>query len=267
MSSRPRPGLSCRFNHAIVRRPAASVVDGLRAAEKGSPDPDLFLRQHEAYEHALKAAGAAVTVLPPLEAFPDSVFVEDAALCLPGLAVALRPGAPSRRGESAALLPDLRALFAEVLTLPDTVRLDGGDVLTTDRELLVGLSARTDAAGAAALAETLAPHGYGLRQVETPGDVLHLKSDCATLGDETVLATARLAASGCFAGYRVIETAEGEEAAANAIRVNDRVFLARGHPRTAERLAAAGYDLTILDLSEPAKLDGGLSCLSLRFRA
>src|SRR5690606_35565095 len=109
-------------------------------------------------------------------------------------------------------------------------------------------------------------HGYRVRRAETPAGVLHLKSDCATLGGNVVLATPRLAAAGCFDGYEVIETAAGEEAAANAVRINDRVFLAAGFPRTAERLEAAGYRLTILDLSEAAKLDGGLSCLSLRFQ-
>jgi dimethylargininase len=261
------PGLSCRFDRALTRLPAASVVRGLRAGDGGDPDQALFERQHESYRAALVAAGVAVEVLPPLEAFPDSVFLEDAALCLPGLAVALRPGAPSRRGEAAALRPRLEALFETVLDLPDTANLDGGDILTTDREILVGLSARSDAAGAEALAAALAPHGYRVRRVATPAGVLHLKSDCATLGGNAVLATPRLAAAGCFAGYEVIETAPGEEAAANAIRVNDRVFVAAGFPGTAGRLAEAGYDLVPLDLSEAAKLDGGLSCLSLRFAA
>ncbi len=259
------PGLSCRFTRAIARRPASSIARGLRAVDRGDPDLALFEAQHAAYRAALEAAGVSVTLLPALDAFPDSVFVEDAALCFPGLAVALRPGAASRRGEAAVLRPALEAAFGTVVELPEAVSVDGGDVLVTDREVLVGLSARTDAAGAASLAETLAPHGYRVRRVATPAGVLHLKSDCATLGDDAVLATPRLAAAGCFPGYRVIETAEGEEAAANAIRVNDRVFLAAGHPRTAERLEAAGYALTILDLSEAAKLDGGLSCLSLRF--
>lgn len=262
-----RPGLSCRFTHALTRRPASSVARGLRASDYGDPDPALFERQHAAYREALEQAGVAVTLLAPLEHFPDSVFVEDAALCLPGLAIALRPGAPSRRGEATALLPELKAAFPEVVELPDSVSVDGGDLLTTDGELLIGLSARTDAAGAAALAELLGPRGYHVRRVETPPGVLHLKSDCAALGGESVLATPRLAAGGCFAGYRVIETAEGEEAAANALRVNDRVLVAAGYPRTAERLDAAGYAVVVVDLSEAAKLDGGLSCLSLRFDA
>lgn len=264
--SGPAPaGLSCRFTRAVVRRPAASIARGLRAEERGDPDLELFERQHASYRRALEQAGLAVAELPPLEAFPDSVFVEDAALCLPGLAVALRPGAPSRRGEAAALLPELERRFGEVVELAESVSVDGGDVLTTDREILVGLSARTDAAGAEALAAALAPHGHRVRRVDTPAGVLHLKSDCATLGGDEVLATPRLAASGCFAGYRVIETAAGEEAAANAVRVNDRVLLAAGFPRTAERLERAGYRLVLLELSEAAKLDGGLSCLSLRF--
>lgn len=267
MHTQTRPlDLSFRFTDAVVRRPAASIALGLRAEDRGDPDLALFQRQHAAYVDALEAAGLAVAVLPPLEEFPDSVFIEDAALCFPGLAVSLRPGAPSRRGEAAALRGELAGRFAEVIDLPDEASIDGGDILTTDREVLVGLSERTDAAGARALAEALAPHSYRVRRAETPAGVLHLKSDCATLGGNVVLATPRLAAAGCFDGYEVIETAAGEEAAANAVRINDRVFLAAGFPRTAERLEAAGYRLTILDLSEAAKLDGGLSCLSLRFQ-
>ncbi|MEX0760443.1 MAG: arginine deiminase family protein, partial [Tistlia sp.] len=186
-----RPGLSCRFTRAILRRPAATIARGLRAEDLGDPDLVRFERQHADYRAALEAAGLAVTLLPPLDDYPDSVFVEDAALCLPGLAVALRPGAPSRRGEAAALRPDLEAAFPDVLDLPEAARIDGGDILVTDREILVGLSARSDAAGAEALARVLAPYGYALRRTGTPPGVLHLKSDCATLGGETVLATPR----------------------------------------------------------------------------
>src|SRR5690606_21707713 len=143
---------------------------------------------------------------------------------------ALKPGAPSRRGEAAVLRPELEKRFDAVVDLPEEASIDGGDVLVTDAEVLVGLSARTNAAGIAALAEALAPHGYRVRQAGTPAGVLHLKSDCATLGEDAVLATQRLAAAGCFSGYRVIETAEGEEAAANAIRGNDLGLLGAGVP-------------------------------------
>ena len=130
---------------------------------------------------------------------------------------------------------------------------------------MVGLSARTDRAGVNALRPLVADLGYTLRIVDTPPDILHFKTDSSLLDAETVLATPRLAATGCFKGYRVIETAEGEGAAANAIRFNDRVFLSAGHPRTAERLDKAGFAVVELPMSQAALLDGGLSCLSLRY--
>lgn len=254
-----------RFTNALCRRPARSVAQGLRAFDMGAPDPDLFDAEHAVYIDALRRAGAMVTVLEPLEAFPDSCFIEDPALCLKGVAIVLRPGAPSRLGEAAALKPVLEGLFPEVWDLPGAGFVDGGDILCSDHEVMVGLSARTDRAGVNALRPLVADLGYTLRIVDTPPDILHFKTDSSLLDAETVLATPRLAATGCFKGYRVIETAEGEGAAANAIRFNDRVFLSAGHPRTAERLDKAGFAVVELPMSQAALLDGGLSCLSLRY--
>lgn len=258
-------GRSFRFSHALTRRPAESAVGGLRAEDRGAPDIARFRRDHRDYVAALKAAGAAVVELPALEAFPDSCFIEDAALCLPEGAILTRPGAPSRLGEPAEVAPHLQALYAEVRAMSGPGFLEAGDVLTTEREILVGLSARTDEAGAAELARLVDDWGWRVRVVRTPPDILHFKTDCSLLDAETMLATARLAASGCFAGYETILTAEGEEAAANAVRFNDVVLFPAGFPKTADRLRAAGYELREIGNGEAAKLDGGMSCLSLRF--
>ena len=256
---------SIRFTHAITRKPGQSIVAGLRAVDQGAPDLALMQRHHADYVAALKGTGASVIELPALEAFPDAVFVEDTALCLPEGAVVMRPGAPSRLGEAAEMAPHLQALYDQVLRIDGPGFIEAGDILTTEREILVGRSARTDAAGIAELARLVARWGYAVREVLTPPGVLHFKTDCSLLDPETVLSTARLDASGCFAGYRVIHTAEGEEAAANAIRFNDLVLMAADFPQTAARLAKAGYDVQPIGNSECAKLDGGMSCLSLRF--
>lgn len=256
---------SIRFTHALCRRPARSCTEGLRAVDMGAPDPDLFAAEHLAYVDALRDTGAMVTLLDPLEDFPDSCFIEDPALCLKGVAIVLRPGAPSRLGEAAALKPVLQGLFPEVWDLPGQGFVDGGDILCSDDEVMVGLSARTDGPGIAALRPLVEALGYRLRIVDTPADILHFKTESSLLDPETVLATPKLAATGCFKGYRVIETAEGETAAANAIRFNDPVLMSAGHPRTADRLDAAGYKVVALPMTQAALLDGGLSCLSLRF--
>lgn len=256
---------SYHFSHAITRRPGASITAGLRAVDTGSPDLARMLRHHADYVAALRETGATVIELAPLEDFPDSVFVEDTALCLPQGAVLMRPGAPSRMGEVAQMAPHLAALYREMRQIAGPGTIEGGDILTTEREILVGRSARTNAAGVAELIRLVTPWGHKVREVITPAGVLHFKTDCSLLDAETILATRRLDASGCFAGYRVIHTAEGEEACANTIRFNELVLMPAGFPRTRDALAAAGYRVREIGNSECAKLDGGMSCLSLRF--
>jgi dimethylargininase len=255
-----------RFTDALVRAPAPSVVHGLRALDRGAPDFSLVQAEHEAYVEALEAAGVRVQRLPALEAFPDSLFVEDPALVFHEGAIALRPGAPTRFGETAAILPTLRARFRSVIELPGPGHADGGDVLVTPDAVMIGLSDRTDAEGARALVAALAQLGKTGLVVSTPPGVLHFKSDCSLLDGQTILSTPRLAASGVFGGYRVILTADGEEAAANALRINDVVLLGEGFPRTAETLAKAGYVTRLLKTTEIAKIDAGLCCMSLRWR-
>ncbi len=257
---------SYRFTHAITRLPAASILDGLRAVDTGAPDLGLMLTHHADYSAALTETGASVIQLPALPAYPDSVFVEDTALCLPEGAVIMRPGAPSRLGESAEMAPHLAALYGELRHITGAASfIEAGDILMCETEVLVGRSARTNAAGIAELAGILADWGIKTREVFTPAGVLHFKTDCSLMNEETILATPRLAASGCFDGYRVIHVADGEEAAANAIRFNDLVLMAAGFPRTRDALVQAGFHVREIGNSECAKLDGGMSCLSLRF--
>lgn len=263
-----RTNLSHIFTQAISRLPGQSAVAGLRATDRGAPDIARFRDQHAAYVSALEAAGVQVTLLEPLEAYPDSTFVEDAALCLPEGAIVLRPGAETRLGEAAEIAPALHGAYGgqKVRYLEGPGFLDGGDVMVTDREVLVGLSVRTNQAGIAALTELVEPWSYSVRAVQTPPGVLHFKSDSAPLGGTRVLSTRRLAESGCFDGYEILLVPEGEEAAANALRVNEKLFLAAGFPKTEALLTGAAYDLEVLNMTEAALLDGGLSCLSLRFR-
>lgn len=257
---------SYSFSHAISRKPAQSIIRGLRAVDTGNPDLALMEAHHAAYIAALRSTGAEVTVLDALEAYPDSVFVEDTALCLPEGAVIMRPGAPSRLGEAAEMEPHLSALYSEIRRIEGADSfIEGGDILMGETEILVGRSARTNAEGIAELAHLVADWGQVVREVHTPPGVLHFKTDCSLMDAETVLATDRLAASGCFSGYRVIAVAEGEEAAANAIRFNGIVLFPAGFPKTRDRLLAAGYEVVEIGNSECQKIDGGMSCLSLRF--
>ncbi|MDH7785903.1 dimethylargininase [Ochrobactrum sp. 19YEA23] len=253
------------FNSAIVRTPGRSVINGLRADDRGNPTYEGVKEEHEAYVQALRQAGVEVTALPPMAEFPDSIFVEDPALVFHEGAVLLRPGAPTRVGETAEIEPVLRSLFERVVPLASPGFADGGDVLVTPSAVMIGLSARTDKSGAEGLRAALATLGHAAEIVETPKGVLHFKTDCSLLDEETVLATHRLAGSGFFRGLREIVTPEGEEAAANALRVNDVVFVGADFPRTIDLLDTKGYKVVALKTGQIGRIDAGLSCMSLRW--
>jgi dimethylargininase len=220
--------------------------------------------EHGAYVAALGEAGVAVDALPPLEAFPDSIFVEDPAFVLPAGAILLRPGAPSRAGEAETLESALAAHFGETARL-DGGHADGGDVLILPDEILIGLSARTDQQGAEALARWLESLGRRARIVATPAAVLHFKTACALLDEETVIATPALAAAGLFGNLEVVQTSESEEAAANLLRVNDVVLVGESFPRTIERIVNRGQAVRPLAVEQIGRIDAGLSCMSLRW--
>jgi dimethylargininase len=252
------------FNSAIVRTPGRSVVEGLSGSAGPKPMYEAVIAEHERYVAALRAAGVDVTVLPPLEAFPDSVFVEDPALVFTAAAVLLRPGAPTRMAEAQELAATLRARFSTVLTLSEGFA-DGGDILVTPSRVLIGLSARTDAPGAAALSKLLESIGRKSSVVRVPRGTLHLKSDCSLVDEETILATDTLARSGLLEGYRLLVVPDSERYATNAIRVNDVVFIRAGCPRTGALLEKHGLNALPLPATEIAKIDAGLSCMSLRW--
>lgn len=252
------------FSHAITRRPAASVVHGLRAGEGPSPSYRGVQEEHDAYVAALEQAVVAVDVLPALEEFPDSIFVEDPAFVLPEGAILLAPGAPSRAGEAGTLASALAAHFGTVARI-ETGCVDGGDVLILPGEILIGLSARTDTTGAEALVGWLSSVGRRARIVATPAGVLHFKTACALLDDETVIATPALAKAGLFGTLDVLTTSEGEEAAANLLRVNDTMLVGESFPATIERIVNRGHTVRALPVEQIGRIDAGLSCMSLRW--
>ncbi len=252
------------FTRALVRTPSQSVTHGLRAETGEGPTHDGVAREHAAYVAALKAAGVIVDRLPALEAFPDSVFIEDPALVFADFAILLRPGAPSRFGEAATVAPALAERFDTVLTL-DEGYVDGGDVLDLGDRVLIGLSARTDKIGAERLAALFARQSRRSEIVATPPGVLHFKSDCSLVDHETVLSSPRLASAGYFRGMRVIEAAADEPGAANALRVNGDLLIGKHFQRTADRLGDVSARRVALETEEMARLDAGLSCLSLRW--
>jgi dimethylargininase len=249
------------FDSAIVRAPAQSVVKGLRTGAE-APSYEGVRAEFQAYVAALEAAGLAVETLEPLDDYPDAVFVEDPAVVLSEGAIVLKPGTPTRMGEADAIAPVLRGRFDRLLELDEGFA-DGGDILILPGEILIGLSGRTDKLGARRFVELARELGRKARIVETPPGVLHLKTACALIDEETVIATPALA--GLFEGFAVIETPAGEERAANLLRLNDTILVGADYPRTIDLLAKRVSHLVPLAVSEIRKIDAGLSCLSLRW--
>ncbi|MFQ3355453.1 MAG: dimethylargininase [Paracoccaceae bacterium] len=256
---------SFKFSHAITRKPGQSVTLGLRSVYRGIPDFNTMSMHHASYVLALKTAGVLVLELDPLEDYPDSLFVEDTALCLPEGVILMRPGAESRLGEVDQIAPHLNAFYKDIFSVKGEARIEAGDILATETEILVGRSERTNKFGILELSRLTKDWGYQVREVNTPPDILHFKTDCSLLDGNTILSTPKLARTGCFNGYNLIYTADGEDEAANTIRVNDYVIMPNGFNKTAGRLKDGGYNVIQVENSECAKIDGGMSCLSLRF--
>jgi dimethylargininase len=254
--------------HAIVRLPAPSLASEC-ALTHIARTPIDFARigaQHAAYREALRAAGCTLDVLPALPAFPDSVFVEDAAVALPGRVVLARPGTPSRQAEPRFLRETLAGRGLEIAQLEPPATLDGGDVLRIGRRLYVGASSRTNAAGIAGL-DAWARRG-GLEVVTVPlGPSLHLKTAVTALDDDTILVNPGWVDPAAFVVARVIEVDPQEAFAANVLRIGATLLVNQAFARTRERIEAhaqaGGLQVVAVDISEFGKAEAGLTCLSL----
>ena len=253
------------FSKALVRAPGLSVVNGLSTQPGPRPSFETIAAEHTRYVETLEACGLDVEVLAPLEAYPDSIFVEDPALVLKGAAILLRPGAPSRQGEVQEIEAALRERFGTVLAIREGFG-DGGDMLLTPAGMFIGLSSRTDEAGGTELAGLLGKLGVKSRIVSTPPGTLHLKSDCSLIADDHILCTSTLAASDIFNDYRKLVVPEDERAAANALRLNDTILVGDRFPKTIEMLRQQGYAVKPVANAGIGRLDAGLSCMSLRWR-
>jgi dimethylargininase len=256
-----------RFARAIVRPPAATFADGITSSRLGAPDLALALDQHVAYCRTLERLGLSLTRLAPDPDFPDSTFVEDAAIVTNRGTMLTRPGAASRVGEIPSVGRALEHWFPDLdrIVAPGTV--DGGDVCETADHFFIGVSERTNSEGAAQLAAWLAGRGFGSSVIEIRGipNLLHLKTGLSWLGGRRLLAVGELAGHDALGGWEVLRVPEGEGYAANCVGVNDVVLVAQGFPATNTLLGGLGYDVISLEMSEFRKMDGGLSCLSVRW--
>lgn len=255
------------FQNAIVRRPCKAVLYGITSApELGKPDYERALKQHDAYIEALKCCGVTVTVLEADEKFPDSCFVEDVAVITRTCAIITNPGAATRNGEKERIIPAIRKFFKddeiEYIQAPGT--LEGGDVMMVGDHFYVGRSARTNAEGIRQFCEILARHGLTCSEVALE-HVLHLKTGVNYIENSNMLVSGEFIEKPDFAAFNKLIIPENEAYAANCIWMNGKVIVPEGYPVAERKVREAGYEVVLVDTSEYRKIDGGLSCLSLRF--
>jgi len=253
------------FKNAIVRRPGHSLVNGITSApELGKPDCGLAIKQHDAYIEALKSCGVEVTALKADERFPDSCFVEDVAVCTKKFAVITNLGASSRKGEEKEIIEVIKKYYNDIEYIKEPGTLEGGDVMMVKDHFYIGLSKRTNREGAEQLIKALEKYGMSGSIAEI-SEMLHLKSGLAYLEDNVLLVTGKFINNLEFKKFNKIIIDEEETYSANCIRLNDYVLVPAGYSKTKEKIKNAGFKIIVVDTSEYRKVNGGLSCLSLRF--
>ncbi len=255
------------FRHAIVRPPAHNFAQGLTTVDLGKPSVQKALEEHERYCEALSRCGLSLTRLPADPRHPDSTFVEDAAILTRGGAILTRPGAESRAGEVEAIAEALAPFFPTFRRIEAPGTLDGGDVCEAGDHFFVGISRRTNPEGARQLERLLSQDGFSCALVDIRENegILHLKSGIAWLADRSLVVIDSLAEDAAFRDWERVRVSPAEDYAANCVRVNDEVLVAAGFPLLERSLSERGFRLDVLPMSEFQKMDGGLSCLSLRF--
>lgn len=252
------------LKQTIVKKPGKSYLNGLTTSHLGRPNFDKLVQQHQAYLDALGKCDVSVKVLPASEEYPDSTFVEDAAVLTTDFAVVTNPGAESRNGETKEIATVLKQFYHDLRYIKAPGTLDGGDVLQIDDHFYIGISARTNTNGANQLKTILESEHYQATIVPLQA-FFHLKSGIAYLGNNIIVVAGEFIEHPDFASYEKIIVPPEEEYAANCICMNDYVIIPKGFEKMKQQVNDKGYQTIELDMSEFQKQDGGLSCLSLRF--
>jgi len=252
------------FKRAIVRTPACSMINGLTSAKLGLPDYEKALVQHEAYIEALQECGLEVLVLEADKRHPDSTFVEDVALLTGKCAIITKPGAPSRTGETAEIKGILNDYYSNIEEVQEPGTVEAGDIMMVGSHFYIGLSGRTNANGAQQVIAYLEKYGMSGSTIELR-TVLHLKTGLSYLEHNNLVACGEFLSNDELQKFNILKIDEDESYAANCIWVNGRVLIPKGYPKARATIENAGYQIKEIDVSEFRKLDGGLSCLSLRF--
>jgi dimethylargininase len=251
---------------AFVRGVPASFAQCVTARTPDPPlDPQVAAVQHAQYVAALEQGGYQVITVPVDDDQADSSFIEDTAVVVGARALITRPGHPSRRDEVETVAAALTGRFP-LHRVREPATIDGGDVLKMGSSIFVGRSDRTNEEGIRAIAAIAEPLGMSVTEVPVVR-VLHLKSGLSALDDQTLLWHRDACDRDVFDGFEVLEIPGNDPEAANVVRLADGgVLVAEHHPETAALIAGRGFSVTTTDVSEFARADGGLTCLSIRVR-
>ncbi|TES95478.1 MAG: N(G),N(G)-dimethylarginine dimethylaminohydrolase [Promethearchaeota archaeon] len=252
------------FKHAIVRKPCKNFQFGISTSNLGKPDYQKALLQHSKYVEELKKCNLSVLELNEDVRFPDSTFVEDTAIVDKEFAVITSLGAKSRQGEEIEISEKLKTFYGNIESIIKPGTLEGGDVMKVEECYYIGLSNRTNNEGANQLKQILKRYGYSSSIIPLK-KVLHLKTGISYLGDAILLVSGEFKNHPDFRKYNLIEVQEGEVYATNSLRINKYVFIPEGYVNLKNQLLNFSFRIIELEMSEFEKMDGGLSCLSLRF--
>ena len=255
--------MSYSFKNAIFRQPNKSIQNGL-STQNLHPQYEIIAEEHSNYIKAIEEAGLQIQLLESLEEYPDSIFVEDPALTYKSNVIILNPFDPSRNGEKNIIENEIKDLFDNILLVEDGF-VEGGDILNINNHFIIGLSHRTNKLGADNLSKILQSLGATVEICKTPDDILHFKSECSVIDDDTILVSNKMAQLDYLrSNYHLIELPLGEEGAANSLRINDKLLLPDGFEK-AEEILSKKYTIIKVKVDEIAKVDAGLSCMSLRY--
>ena len=255
--------MSYSFKNAIIRQPNKSIQNGL-SSQNLHPQYEIIAKEHSNYINAMEEAGLQIQLLESLEEYPDSIFVEDPALTYKSNVIILNPFDPSRNGEKNIIENEIKHLFDNILFVEDGF-VEGGDILNINNHFIIGLSNRTNQLGAKNMSTILQGLGATVEICKTPDDILHFKSECSVIDDDTILVSNKMAQLDYLkSNYHLIELPLGEEGAANSLRINDKLLLPDGFEK-AEEILSKKYTIIKVKVDEIAKVDAGLSCMSLRY--
>ena len=255
--------MAYNFKNAIIRKPNKSIQNGL-SSQNLHPQYEIVLEEHYNYIKSMREAGLKINLLEPLEEYPDSIFVEDPALAYKSNIIILNPFDPTRNGEKNIIKNEIKHFFNRIFFVEDGF-IEGGDILNINNHFIIGLSERTNKLGAENLSNILKNLGATVEICRTPNGILHFKSECSVLDNETILVSSNMAKLDYLkSNFKLIELPIGEEGAANSLRINDKLLLPDGFVQ-AEEILSKNYNIIKINVNEIAKVDAGLSCMSLRW--